>query len=202
MDNDTNQSYFNRKEFDFMLDTMIQKCVAEKKTPAKTLEQLSYMAEKKGDLEKILNHPNTPDSVFIRLCNNPDLKIRSVVAESTRCPEGVLRLMSDDIDESIRKRVASNKNTPEETLVILSLDNSKSVNYAVAHNPSACDVTIKFLQAKLNLKDGHLSETFKKRKSSIVKKAEKSLGKDWKNSISISSNKKNFSQEKSKGRKI
>lgn len=68
--------------------------------------------------------------------------------------------------------------------------------YAKLNNEekSYVDVTLSLLKPRLNL--------VKRVKSDILKKAESTLGKDWKNSISISSNKKNFSQEKSKGRKI
>ncbi|MFJ7085956.1 hypothetical protein ACIQU8_22330 [Streptomyces griseus] len=79
----------------------------------------------------VVQNKTVPLAVLEILINDPDARVRFMVAMKRKLPPDLLEHLAHDLDESIRMRVARHRNTSGETLESLRHDPWSEVRAAV-----------------------------------------------------------------------
>lgn len=80
------------------------------------------------DMKVWVAHNKTiPLTILTRLSDDPDIKVRFVVAFKRKLDQALFNKLARDRDTSVRQRIAYNKKTPIEVLELLATDSEEMV---------------------------------------------------------------------------
>lgn len=75
----------------------------------------------------VAQNKTLPESVRIRLAQDPDVRVRYAVATTPGLEASVLSVLVDDRDASVRRAIITHENLPLEALEILAKDRDANV---------------------------------------------------------------------------